>query len=162
MNDFVAGVVRLLLRVVVVAMGLVLFASLLVAVMVLALVWALRAGWARLTGRPVTPWVMRMNPRTGFSTVFRSTERWSAAAVALRQRRLMPAKRPQHRAEVASCLAPLRSPTSRRAKCAEGGAPDRALPRTMPHPARSHREPAPVSPLLFRDAPVGVSSMIQP
>ena len=37
MNDFVAGVVRLLLRVVVVAMGLVLFASLLVAVMVLAL-----------------------------------------------------------------------------------------------------------------------------
>ena len=44
----------------------------------LALVWALRAGWARLTGRPVTPWVMRMDPRTGFSTVFRSTERWSA------------------------------------------------------------------------------------
>lgn len=77
MNDFVASVVRLLLRVVVVAMGLVLFASLLVAVMVLALVWALRAGWARLTGRPVTPWVMRMDPRTGFSTVFRSTERWS-------------------------------------------------------------------------------------
>lgn len=78
MNDFVAGVVRLLLRVVVVAMGLVLFASLLVTVMVLALVWALRAGWARLTGRPVTPWVMRMDPRTGFSTVFRSTERWSS------------------------------------------------------------------------------------
>lgn len=78
MNDFVAGVVRLLLRVVVVAMGLMLFASLLVAVTVLALVWALRAGWARLTGRPVTPWVMRMDPRTGFSTVFRSTERWSA------------------------------------------------------------------------------------
>ena len=78
MNDFVAGVVRLLLRVVVIAMGLVLFASLLVAVMVLALVWALRAGWARLTGRPVTPWVMRMDPRTGFSTVFRSTERWSS------------------------------------------------------------------------------------
>ncbi len=78
MNDFVAGFVRLLLRVVVIAMGLVLFASLLLAVMVLALVWALRAGWARLTGRPVTPWVMRMDPRTGFSTVFRSTERWSS------------------------------------------------------------------------------------
>jgi len=78
LNEFVAGVVRLLLRVVVIAMGLVLFASLLVAVMVLALVWALRAGWARLTGQPVTPWVMRMDPRTGFSTVFRSTERWSS------------------------------------------------------------------------------------
>ncbi|MFN4118466.1 hypothetical protein [Acidovorax sp.] len=78
MNDFVSGLVRLLLKVVVVAMGLVLFASLLVAVTLLALVWLLRAGWARLTGRPVTPWVMRMDPRTGFSTVFRSTERWSA------------------------------------------------------------------------------------
>lgn len=78
MNEFVAGVVRLLLRVVVIAMGLVLFASLLVAAMVLALVWVLRAGWARLTGRPVTPWVMRMDPRTGFSTVYRSTERWSS------------------------------------------------------------------------------------
>lgn len=78
MNDFVAGVVRVLLRVVVIAMGLVLFASLLVAALVLALVWMLRGGWARLTGRPVTPWAMRMDPRTGFSTVFRSTERWSS------------------------------------------------------------------------------------
>jgi len=80
LNDFVAGVVRLLLKAVVIAMGLVLFASLLVAVMVLALVWMLRAGWARLTGRPVTPWVMRMDPRSGFNTVFRSTERWSYGA----------------------------------------------------------------------------------
>ena len=79
MNEFVAGVLRLLVRVLVVAMGLVLFASLLVAVMVLALVWSLRAAWARMTGRPVTPWVMRMDPRTGFHTVFRSTERWTTA-----------------------------------------------------------------------------------
>ena len=78
MNEFVAGLVRLLLRVVVLAMGLVLFASLLVAALALALVWMLRAGWARLTGKPVTPWAMRMDPRTGFSTVFRSTERWSS------------------------------------------------------------------------------------
>ena len=78
MNDFVAGVVSLLLRVIVIAMGLVLFASLLAAAMLLALVWVLRAGWARLTGRPVTPWVMGVDPRTGFSTVFRTTERWSA------------------------------------------------------------------------------------
>lgn len=78
MNDFVAGAVSLLLRLVVIAMGLVLFASLLVAAMLLALVWVLRAGWARLTGRPVTPWVMGVDPRTGFSTVFRSTQWWSA------------------------------------------------------------------------------------
>ena len=79
MNEFVAGVLRLVLRVVVVAMGVVLCLSLVAAVMVLALVWALRAGWARLTGKPVTPWVMRMDPRTGFGTVFRSTERWTTA-----------------------------------------------------------------------------------
>lgn len=79
MNEIVAGLFRFVLRVVLVAMGLVLFLSLLAAVMVLALVWTLRAGWARLTGRPVTPWVMRMDPRSGFSTVFRSSERWSAS-----------------------------------------------------------------------------------
>lgn len=80
MNDFVGGVLRLIVRLVVVTMGLVLFVSLLAAVMVLALVWTVRAGWARLTGQPVTPWVMRMDPRTGFSTAFRSTQRWSTAA----------------------------------------------------------------------------------
>ncbi|MFN7154271.1 MAG: hypothetical protein ACK4OE_11325 [Acidovorax sp.] len=79
MNEIVAGLLRFVLRVVVVAIGVVLFLSLLAAVMVLALVWTLRAGWARLTGRPVTPWVMRMDPRSGFSTVFRSSERWSAS-----------------------------------------------------------------------------------
>jgi hypothetical protein len=79
LNEFVAGVLRWVLRLVVFAMGVVLFLSIVAAVMVLALVWALRAGWARLTGKPVTPWVVRMDPRTGFSTVFRSTERWSAA-----------------------------------------------------------------------------------
>jgi hypothetical protein len=78
LNDFVASVLRWTIRLVVVAMGGVLFLSLLAAAMVLALVWVLRAGWARLTGKPVTPWVMRMDPRTGFSAAFRSTQRWSA------------------------------------------------------------------------------------
>ena len=77
LNEIVAGLLRLVLRVVVLAMGVVLFLSLLAAVLVLALVWALRAAWARLTGKPVTPWVMRMDPRSGFSTAFRSTQRWS-------------------------------------------------------------------------------------
>lgn len=79
LNEIVASVVRLVVRLLIVAMGVMLFLSLLAAAMVLALLWALRAGWARLTGRPVTPWVMRMDPRTGFSTVFRSGERWTSA-----------------------------------------------------------------------------------
>lgn len=80
MNDFVAAVFRLALRVLLVALGLVVFLSLLVAVLVLAGVWALRAVWARLTGRPATPWVMRMDPRTGFRTVFTQSQRWSRSA----------------------------------------------------------------------------------
>ena len=43
MNEFVGGVLRLVLRLVLVAMGLVLFLSLLAAALGLALVWALRA-----------------------------------------------------------------------------------------------------------------------
>ncbi len=74
MNEVVAGALRLVLRIVVVAMGLVLFLSLLAAALVLALAWLLRALWARLTGRPVTPWVMRVDPRTGF----RAAYQWSA------------------------------------------------------------------------------------
>ena len=79
MNDFLAGLTRWLIRAVVVVAGLVIFLSLLAAVLVLALVWGLRALWARLTGRPVMPWTLRVDPRTGWSTVYRSTERWSAA-----------------------------------------------------------------------------------
>ena len=78
MNDVVTGVIRWVLRLVVLAMGVLFFLSLLAAAAVLALVWGLRALWARLTGRPVTPWVMRMDPRTGWSTVYRSTARWTA------------------------------------------------------------------------------------
>jgi hypothetical protein len=59
-----------LLRVVLVLIGLVFAASLAVAVLLLAVVWGLRYGWGRLTGRPVTPWVAsmggRFNPRSGF------------------------------------------------------------------------------------------------
>lgn len=79
LNEIVAGVIRLVVRLLIVAMGVVLFLSLLAAMLVFALVWALRAAWACLMGRPVTPWVMRVDPRTGFSTVFRSRERWSAS-----------------------------------------------------------------------------------
>jgi hypothetical protein len=64
-----------LLRLVLLAAGLVFAASLLfVAVLLLAL-WGLRAVWARLTGQPVVPFVMRVDPRTGFGQVFRGQAR---------------------------------------------------------------------------------------
>ena len=57
-------------------MGLVFAATLLFAVLVLACIWALRAGWARLTGRPVTPWVMRFNPQDGWNRFNRAPGPW--------------------------------------------------------------------------------------
>ena len=78
MNEVIAGVARLVVRLLLVAAGVVFFLSLLAAMLVLALVWGLRYLWARLTGRPVVPWTLRVDPRTGWSTVYRSTGRWSA------------------------------------------------------------------------------------
>ncbi len=55
-----------LLRAVVLVAGLVIFLSLLTAVLLLAALWGLRALWARITGRPVTPWVMGVDPRSAW------------------------------------------------------------------------------------------------
>jgi hypothetical protein len=63
-----------LLRLILFFMGLVLAASLAVAVLLLAAVWGVRYGWARLTGQPVQPWVMRFDPRHGFDR-FRAATR---------------------------------------------------------------------------------------
>jgi hypothetical protein len=56
------------------AAGLVFAASLAVVFAVVLALWLLRAGWARLTGRPVTPFVMRMHPRNGFAMYRRAGE----------------------------------------------------------------------------------------
>ena len=80
MNDVVGGLIRFLVRLALVVVGLVVFLSLLLAALVLALSWGLRAVWARVTGRPVTPWVMRMDPRSSWSAVYRSSQtRWGGA-----------------------------------------------------------------------------------
>lgn len=74
--DFLRALPALLLRALWLLMGLVFFISLLAAALLLALVWALRALWATVTGRPVTPWVLRVDPRTGFGAAFRASGRW--------------------------------------------------------------------------------------
>lgn len=63
---------RFVLRLVLLAAGLVFAASLLVVLLLLTTVWLLRAGWARITGQPVTPWVMRVDPRAGWRRATRS------------------------------------------------------------------------------------------
>jgi hypothetical protein len=77
---FVTGVVRFLVRAVVLAMGLVFVASLLLVVVALALLWGLRALWAKLTGQPMSPWVMRVDPAAGWNRASRAASRWQPAA----------------------------------------------------------------------------------
>ena len=64
-------VFNLLLRLVLLVAGLVFAASLLFAAVLFMLLWGLRALWARITGQPVAPFIMRVDPRTGFGQVFR-------------------------------------------------------------------------------------------
>ncbi len=79
MNDVVTTLGRWLVRTLVVVLGLVFFLSLLAAAALLAVAWGLRVLWARITGRPAAPWGLRVDPRTGWSAVYRSSQRWSGA-----------------------------------------------------------------------------------
>lgn len=69
--DFLATLVskllRLALRLLFLVVGLAIAVGLLCLLLTFAGVWGLRALWAKLIGRPVTPWVMRVDPRTGWS-----------------------------------------------------------------------------------------------
>lgn len=67
-----------LLRIVLLAAGLVFAASLAVAAVLMLAVWGVRAAWARLTGQPVSPFVMRIDPRGGFERMYRRGGQGSA------------------------------------------------------------------------------------
>jgi hypothetical protein len=62
---------RWLLRLLLLVLGLLFAASLAVAAGVLLGLWSLRALWAKLTGRTVSPFVMRVSPRSGFVRAYR-------------------------------------------------------------------------------------------
>lgn len=78
LNELLATVVSWTLRIAVVLAGLVFFASLLVVAAIAALLWGARMLWAKLTGKPVVPFAFKMNPASGWTTVYRSTARWTA------------------------------------------------------------------------------------
>lgn len=63
-----------LLRLVLLVAGLIFAASLVVALAFLLVMWSLRAVWAKLTGRPVRPFVVRINPRSGFERMYRANQ----------------------------------------------------------------------------------------
>lgn len=67
-------ILKFLLRALLIAAGLVFALSLMVVMAVLMVLWGVRALWCKLTGKPINPFVMRMNPRAGFDQVFRQAE----------------------------------------------------------------------------------------
>ena len=76
MNFFVRFVLFLL--------GLIVATGLLFLVLLVAAVWGLRYGWARLTGKPISPWAAmadRFDPRSGFDR-FRAASRPAAPSAA--------------------------------------------------------------------------------
>jgi hypothetical protein len=66
-----ATVLNFLLRLLLLAAGLVFALSLAIFLLLVLALWSLRAAWARLTGRPVMPFVMRVNPLDGFEQMMR-------------------------------------------------------------------------------------------
>lgn len=61
LGDFVMKVLGFVVRLGLLLAGLVFFASLLAAGLVVLLLWLLRALWAKLTGQPVSPWTFQVN-----------------------------------------------------------------------------------------------------
>jgi len=70
LNDFLNSLTRWTVRIVLLMVGVVFFLSLLAVACVLAAVWGLRALWAKLTGQPVTPWVMPMHAASSWTSMY--------------------------------------------------------------------------------------------
>lgn len=61
MNDFFKQVISWVVRLGVLLAALIFMASLLFAAGLLLALWLMRALWAKLSGRPVQPWVFKMH-----------------------------------------------------------------------------------------------------
>ena len=70
---------RVILRVVLLVAGMVFLASLLVAALVLLALWLLRSLWARLNGRPVTPWTFKVDRQALWDRFYRAPGRGPAS-----------------------------------------------------------------------------------
>jgi hypothetical protein len=68
------SLIGFLLRVLLFAAGLVFAASLAAVFLLLLGLWALRAGWALLTGRPRTPFVVRFRAAEGFRQTYQRAQ----------------------------------------------------------------------------------------
>ena len=79
MSIVIHRIFSLIFRAVLLLMGLVFFVSLLAAALVLLVIWLLRSLWARMRGRPVTPWAFRVDPRAHWGRFYRGPQPGSAS-----------------------------------------------------------------------------------
>ena len=78
MSSLLQRFLLVLLRLLLVAVGAVFALAVVCGVVALFSVWAVRRAWARLTGRPVAPWVLRTDPMA----VWRQAGRFRPGATA--------------------------------------------------------------------------------
>lgn len=74
MGDLLLKLVGFVVRVGLLLAGFVFFASLLVAGLVVLILWLLRALWARLTGKPVSPWTFQVNRQAAWQRFYQQAQ----------------------------------------------------------------------------------------
>ncbi len=75
MNDFLIQLTRWAVRLGLLAATLIFLASLLFAAALLLMLWLLRALWAKLSGKPVQPWVFKMHQTGLWQRAYRGNRR---------------------------------------------------------------------------------------
>lgn len=85
MNDFLNLLTRWTVRVVLLMVGVVFFLSLLAVGCILAAVWGVRALWAKVTGQPVTPWVMPMRAASSWTSMYQRAGHFGGMGAAAAQ-----------------------------------------------------------------------------
>lgn len=70
LNEFLNVVSRWTVRLVLLMVGVVFFLSLMSIACVLAVVWGLRALWAKITGQPMTHWVMPLRAASSWTSMY--------------------------------------------------------------------------------------------
>jgi len=69
--ELIVKVLGWVLRIGLALAGLVFFVSLLAAGLLVLLVWLLRALWAKLTGKPVSPWTFKVDRQAAMGRFYR-------------------------------------------------------------------------------------------
>lgn len=79
LNDFIAALIRFVALSVALVVGAVFFVVFFFFALIFGLYWAVSRIWARLTGKPVKPWVFQFNPKAGFTKAYSNVYRGTAS-----------------------------------------------------------------------------------